>query len=242
LDIAIFGPLKKRLTANLSHLNQAQLARIQKAEWLDAYIQARLDVCTPQNIASAWRGAGLFPFNRQRALRRITQEGQSLEQEPPKTSTQFDIFDQVFINSSPPDETTLRSANQLLNSTLDSRIAPSTPVRQYIRKLALGTEQLRARSIVYQHDATNLRSILQKRKIRTNGKRIALKGHFLVSTQELCNAVVVAEKATKERASKKRKTKGKKKAEESKTEEDIEEETGDNSESEIEDYIIVDVE
>ena len=102
LDVAIFGPLKKRLTANLSHLNQAQLARIQKAEWLDAYIQARLDVFTPQNIASAWRGAGLFPFNPQRALCTIIQE-EILEQERPKTPTQFDIFDQVFVNSSPPD-------------------------------------------------------------------------------------------------------------------------------------------
>ena len=131
LDVAIFGPLKKRLTANLSHLNQAQLARIQKAEWLDAYIQARLDVFTPQNIASAWRGAGLFPFNPQRALCTIIQE-EILEQERPKTPTQFDIFDQVFVNSSPPDAAILQSANQLLNSTLDSHIAPPTLVCQYI--------------------------------------------------------------------------------------------------------------
>ena len=63
LDVAIFGPLKKRLTAALSNLNQAQLVRIQKIEWMEAYIQARLDVCNYQNIESAWRGAGLFPFN-----------------------------------------------------------------------------------------------------------------------------------------------------------------------------------
>lgn len=45
LDVAIFGPLKKRLTAALSHLNQAQLVRIQKYEWMEAYIRARSDVC-----------------------------------------------------------------------------------------------------------------------------------------------------------------------------------------------------
>jgi hypothetical protein len=242
LDVAIFGPLKKRLTAALSHLNQAQLVRIQKVEWMDAYIQARLDVCNYQNIISAWRGAGLFPFNPQRALCTIIQEGEIPEQERPKTPTQFDIFDQVFVNSSPPDEATLRSANQLLNLTLDSQIAPSTPVRQYIRKLALGTEKLRAQTIVHQHDAINLRSILQKRKTRTNGKRVALKGHFLVSTQDLCDAVVAAEKATKEQASKKRKTKGKKKPEELEIEEDIEEEARDNSENETGSCIIVDIE
>jgi hypothetical protein len=69
LDVAIFGPLKKRLTAALSYLNQAQLVRIQKFEWMEAYIHARSDVCNHQNIESAWRGAGVFRFNPQRALR-----------------------------------------------------------------------------------------------------------------------------------------------------------------------------
>ena len=43
LDVAVFGPLKKRLTTALSHLNEAQLTRIQKVEWLAAYIKARVD-------------------------------------------------------------------------------------------------------------------------------------------------------------------------------------------------------
>jgi hypothetical protein len=47
----------------LSLLNQAQLARIQKYEWMEAYIQACLDVCNHRNIELAYRGAGLFPFN-----------------------------------------------------------------------------------------------------------------------------------------------------------------------------------
>jgi hypothetical protein len=62
LDVAIFGPLKKQLTIALSHLNEAQLVRIQKAEWVDAYIQARTEAITQQNIESAFRGASLNPF------------------------------------------------------------------------------------------------------------------------------------------------------------------------------------
>ncbi|ODQ69423.1 hypothetical protein LIPSTDRAFT_334725, partial [Lipomyces starkeyi NRRL Y-11557] len=119
LDVAIFGPLKKRLTAALSHLNQAQLVRIQKIEWMEAYIQARSEACTQQNIESAWRGAGLFPFNPQRALRTMVWDT-TPELERPRTPTEFDIFDQVFVNSSPPDATSLRSANELLNSTINS--------------------------------------------------------------------------------------------------------------------------
>jgi hypothetical protein len=121
-------------------------------------------------------------------------------------------------------------------------MAPSTPVRQYIRKLALGTEQLRAQSIVHQHNANNLRSIIKKRTTRKKGKRVALKGHFYISTQELCDAVVAAEKDTKDRASKKRKTKGKEISEEAEIDRDTEEEAEDESESEIGDCITVDVE
>ena len=204
-DVAIFGPLKKRLTANLSYLNQAQLARIQKFEWLEAYIKARKEVFDQSHIKSAWRGAGLIPFNRVRVLRSID-GAPSPEPERPKTPTNFDIFDQVFVNSSTPNAVTLREANKLLNSTIATCEIPSTPVRQYIQKLTAGSEQLHASSIIHQHDANNLRSIIMQRKARSTGKRAILQGKFHISTQELCNAVVQAEKAT----SKQKEKKGKK--------------------------------
>jgi hypothetical protein len=95
---------------------------------MEAYIQARSDVCNHQNNESAWRGAGLFPFNPQRALRTIARE-KTPEPERPKTPTQFDIFDQVFVNSSPPDAAILQKANELLNSTIENRTTVTTPVR-----------------------------------------------------------------------------------------------------------------
>jgi hypothetical protein len=239
LDVAIFGPLKKRLTAALEHLNAAQLLRIHKHEWMEAYIKARTEVLKTQHIDSSWRGAGLFPFNPKRALRTIAKET-TPEAEIPKTPTPYEAFDQVFVNSSPPDAQSLQKANELLLSTIESRTIPSTPVRKYIRKLAFGTEQLRAKSIVHQHDANNLRSIIKKRTTCTKGKRVVLKGHFHISTQELYKAVVEAENDTKSRAKKKVKTKGKEVLYEAESEEDIEEEAIDESESEAEDCIIVD--
>jgi hypothetical protein len=96
---------------------------------MEAYIQARSDVCNYQSIESAWRRAALFPFNPQRALRTIARE-KTPELERPKTPTQFDIFNQVFVNSSPPDTTILRKANELLNSTIDDHMTTTTPVCQ----------------------------------------------------------------------------------------------------------------
>jgi hypothetical protein len=70
---------------------------------------------------------------------------------------------------------------------------------------------------------------------------VVLKGHFYISTQELCNAVIEAKKETKRKGC----TKGKKKANailyKSESEEHIKEEARDESKSEAENCIIVDV-
>jgi hypothetical protein len=54
------------------------------------------------------------------------------------------------------------------------------------------------------------------------GKRVVLKGHFHISMQELCNAVVEAKKATKKQVGKKGKTKGKGVLYKTKSEADVE--------------------
>ena len=41
LDIAVFGPLKKALIAECHGLIFTEVVRIQKAEWLEAYVKAR---------------------------------------------------------------------------------------------------------------------------------------------------------------------------------------------------------
>ena len=106
--------------------------------------------------------------------------------------------------------------------------------------MAFGTKQLRAKSIVHQYNTNNLRSIIKKCTTCTKGKRIVLKGHFHISTQELHKAVVEAENDTKSRVKKKVKTKGKEVLYKAESEEDFEEEAINESKSEAEDCIIVD--
>ncbi|MBN6743352.1 hypothetical protein JKG47_23415, partial [Acidithiobacillus sp. MC6.1] len=89
------------------------------------------------------------------------------------------------------------------------------------------------RSILYQHDASNLRSIIKQRATRTKGKRVVLKGYFYISTQELYNAIIAAEKATKKQKEKKKKTKAKVKLYEAKDKEEVEEEGQDKSKNKI---------
>ena len=106
--------------------------------------------------------------------------------------------------------------------------------------MAFGTKQLWAKSIVYQHDANNLRSIIKKYTTYTKEKRVVLKGHFYISTQELYKVVVEAKSDTKSQAKKKIKTKGKEVLYKAKSKEDFEEEAINGSKSKAEDCIIVD--
>ena len=182
----------------------------------------------------------MIPFNPIRALRTIDQDT-PCQLETPATPSKFDIFNQVFVNSSPPDISTLYKANKLLISTLHDYITLLSLIRGYIKKLASGSERLYTQNTIHQHDAKNLRSIIKKRTTRKSGKRLVLSGHFHISTQVLLDGVIEAEKETKERAAKKRNSKGKGVVRGAEIEEDNEEEAMDESESDAEDCIIVDV-
>ena len=71
---------------------------------------------------------------------------------------------------------------------------------------------------------------------------MALKGQFHVSTQELCDAVIAAEKATKTQARKRRKSKAKERPDQVDNEQEVETDGQDDSGSEIGNCIIVDLE
>ncbi|KFY91589.1 hypothetical protein V500_04588, partial [Pseudogymnoascus sp. VKM F-4518 (FW-2643)] len=166
-----------------------------KAEWLEAYIQARAAAFSNSNINSAWRGCGLQPFQPQTVIRAATLPTTDVIVERPRTPTEHDIFEKVFLNSSPPDFQTLYKANTVLSTTINCSVL-NTPTKRYIYKLADKTERLNTRHILQQRETDNLRSIIQKRRAQNKGKRVVLKGQFHISTEELQLQVVEAEAAT----------------------------------------------
>jgi hypothetical protein len=241
LDIAVFGPLKKRLTAALEHFNHAQLGRIQKIEWMDAYIRARKEACTQHNIASAWRGAGLVPYHPERAFRTLGGCSTPEPEQPPATPKQT-VLDQVWTNSSPPDVSVLQQANSVLRASLGSGTSLNTPLRKYITKLADGAEQLATTHKINKCETDKLRSVIKMRKKRKKGKRVVLKGHFHISTAELRDAVIQAEKDTKRQDRGYDNKKSKQQDNDTGDEEDDAQEAGEETDTDIEDCIVVDVE
>jgi hypothetical protein len=100
LDVGVFSSLKAQIFSTGN-------SRMQKAEWLDAFILARAKAFTQRNILSGWRGTGLNPFNPRKVLSRIpipsapdtpTREA-TPEFESPSTSG-FDFFPYQYSSSS----------------------------------------------------------------------------------------------------------------------------------------------
>ena len=186
----------------LSPFHEAQLIRIKKAEWLEGYIQARIKSLTRQNIASAWRGAGLVPFDRKKALRYLPNERTNdghIAKTPP-CSPPNKAFTPVYLNSSSPELAALRNANNFFQERIE---VLETPLRSHFRELAARTERHSTRNIIFEHENSNLRSLLNKRREVTKGKRSVIKGKFRLSREELRDGVLEAEKVTLEGSRKK---------------------------------------
>jgi hypothetical protein len=116
---------------------------------MDAYIIIRAAAFSISNINSAWRGSGLQPFQLQTVIRAATLPTTDVV-EWPRTPTEHDIFEKVFLNSSPPDFQTLHKANIVLSSIISQGSVLNTPIKQYIHKLADETEKLNTCHILQQ--------------------------------------------------------------------------------------------
>jgi len=101
LEVAVFGPLTMALTKRLEPLNRQIRCRIQKSEWLEQYALARTDAITSNNIASAWRGAGLFPFQPQKAYRYLLADRETPPVEQQISTVAMQSYDQILLTSSP---------------------------------------------------------------------------------------------------------------------------------------------
>lgn len=232
LDVGVFGPLKTAMAMQLSRLLACEISRLQKVEWVDRYIPARAQAVSASNIQGGWRGAGLFPLNRHRVLRIISD---STTPSPPE---QAEITAPYLVTSSPPDVERLRSANRAFNEALRDTTL-TTPVRRHGQKLSGIAEHLHADNSVLRQENAELKSVISTRKERLSGKRIVLKGKFIVTTEEIYKGLAAAERKTR----KTRVKKGKRRARSVSEESDMEVvEVLDDSETvepEIQDCIVV---
>jgi len=72
LDVRVFSALKKYMTVEIDLLTEMGITRIQKVEWLTAFVAAHDKALSIKNILGGFRGTGIHPFLPTKVLRRVT--------------------------------------------------------------------------------------------------------------------------------------------------------------------------
>ena len=190
LDVGIFAPLKRALSSRVDALFRLDAGRVPRVEWTTGYIEAREQAFTTSNILSSFRATGvsqLSPITILSTLRMPT---------PPHTTPQpiesTAALDLSLLNSSPPDGTELRQANAVVSTALRGSTLES-PVRRFIERTGAALEKTQSENVLLRKENNEQRELLQQRKERKRGKRVALKGKFVFNTQEILEVVEKAE-------------------------------------------------
>jgi hypothetical protein len=204
LDVAVFGPLKTAISTQLDRLIRTGISRVQKVEWLAGYVKARTIALSSRNILSGWSGAGLVPFAPSSILRKIS-SGRRNSTPPQSPPTQIrGPFDDI---PSSPEAMIVRSANIEVRKLVSQRgVILPTPARKYIHQLTTEAEKHQAEAAIYKREYNDTKLVLEGRKERKSGKRVAIAGHTIISTDEILQKVDNAERNTR---SKKKGKKGK---------------------------------
>ncbi len=110
LDVGVFGPLSKAYKKCVHLHSRYGAVNVNKLDFLRYYQEARSTAITTHNILSAWRGAGLIPFNPSVIISRLPRP-----KTPPYTSFTNSNGVQVDIAVTPSTATRI---NQFVNEIL----------------------------------------------------------------------------------------------------------------------------
>ena len=206
LDVAIFSPLKTYLSRETDRLSRFDPGRISKVEWTTAYITAREEAFRSSSILSGFRKTGISPFSPITVL-------STLEMPRPTPGPSYNLttperrvsaLETTLLASSPPLETDIRRANEELLETVRNATDLPSPAKRYIARLTSTLEKSNTKVTLLEKENTEVRELLQYRKERTKGKRVAIKGKFVFNTREILEVVEKAEAEASTRKSKKR--------------------------------------
>jgi hypothetical protein len=203
LDVSIFSPLKRALAAETDAASRLDSGRIQRVDWTNMYIRAREKAFTSLNIQSGWKATGLEPLSPILVLDKLPKIPIPLPvllQTPGQSSS----LDLSLLQSSPPEGTELRQANALFNAQICDVDGVPSPAKRYAERMTRALETTQSELTTIRKELAEQRELLQTRKKRKKGKRVALKGKFVFSTQEVLDIVKEAEAETAAKKSRKR--------------------------------------
>ena len=172
LDVGVFGSLKKHMASALYPLIRTGVSRIQKVEWLAAFVAAHDKALSNQNIRSGFRGTGIYPFLPTKVLRRVASSASPQQQSRPSTPPNpLTAFNEAVLTDSPADFNAVKEANDALNTLISSGAPLPSPAKKYVSHCTRSIMRLHARNTILEQENADQKAILQARKRNLSGKR-----------------------------------------------------------------------
>jgi hypothetical protein len=161
--------------------------RLLRVEWTLAYIKARARCLKPSSIESGFRKTGIYPFNPEILLSTITPPPRTPSPENQVISQVSDASRILRARSSPrtPRALNLRQIVDLVQNDGD---IPSL-ARDLIQDLINFTEDRDTDAILARRELREKDKLLNTRKTRKTGKRVALKGKYLLTKEDILKVV-----------------------------------------------------
>jgi hypothetical protein len=103
----------------------------------------------------------------------------------PRTPTKTPDLDTALLCSSPPDGTELRRANTVLRDELARPGELSATTKRYIERMTCALEMAQSENVTLRKELKAQEELLRARQNRRKGKRVALKGKLVLSTDEV---------------------------------------------------------
>jgi len=231
------------MAAAIYPLIRMGVSRIQKVEWLSAFVAAHDRALNTQNILSGFRGTGIYPFQPSKVLRRVASSRSPQQESRPSTPPNpLTPFNEAVLTDSPADFNAVKEANDALNTLISSGAPLPSPAKKYVGHCTRSIMRLYARNTILEQENADQKAILQARKGNLNGKRRVIDGKHLMTGAELIG-IKAAEEVTKQRkAPKKGKAKRTGKSKAKKESSDVSEAYVDITDEEAEIYDCIEVE
>lgn len=205
LDLSIFGPLKTALTLEVDQIFRNSTYRLPKVEWVEAFIKARTKAFRSPSIISGFEKGGIYPFNPEILLSTLDPSPRTPS---PNNSnlTEIRAASRVLRERTSPRTPTAINLRRIVDLTTNDENIP-TPSRTLIRDLIDFAESRDTDAILARRELREKEELLNRRRSYKKGKRVALKGKFLLSKDDILEVVKNVEKEAKEKKSKKGKNK-----------------------------------
>lgn len=202
LDVGVFRPLKKYMANELQPLISTGIARIQKVEWLTAFVNAHKSAFSALNIFGGFRGTGIRPFEPEKVLNRVVSSAQMEVDQASPAPTATTPFNETVLTNSPANFKAVQQANAALVQLAQSKQSLSSPAKNYIGYLTQCYERTHSENRILHCENERLKESMGRRGRVLSGKREAIDGKHLMTTPDILNSVKEAEKVTQIRSQK----------------------------------------